>query len=99
MLGNLALIENDVLFRIDAAGDEGRGHLTRIARQFRGILPHRNGMQIDHAIYAVVTPLQIDEFDDRAEIIAEMQITGRLHAGKNQFLECHHGSPSCSLRA
>jgi hypothetical protein len=22
-----------------------------------------------------------------------MQITGRLHAGKNQFLECHRGSP------
>ena len=94
MFGDLALVEDDVLLRIDTAGDEGRGHLAGVARQFGGILPNRDGVQIDHAIDAVMAVLQIDEFDDGAEIIAEMQIAGRLHAGKHQLLECHRGSPS-----
>ena len=35
---------------------------------------------------------QLDELDDRAEIIAEMQVSGRLHAGKYQLFESHVGS-------
>ena len=41
VLGDLALVEDDVLLRIDAAGDEGRGHLADRARQFVRILPRR----------------------------------------------------------
>jgi hypothetical protein len=33
--------------------------------------------------------LQLHEVDDRAEVIAEMQIAGRLDARKNPFHECH----------
>ena len=89
MLGDLALVEDDLFFRIDAAGQERRGHLARGARQFARVLPHRDGVQVDHAIDAVIALLQRDEFGDRAEIIAEVQIAGRLHAGKYAFLERH----------
>jgi hypothetical protein len=93
MLGDLALVEHDVFFRVDAAGNEGRGDLTRIFRQLLGPAPDRNrlgdGVQVDHAIDAVVLVLQCDELRDGAEIIAEMQVAGRLHAGKHPLLECH----------
>jgi hypothetical protein len=35
--------------------------------------------------------LQGDELADRAEIVAEMEISGRLHAGEDERLECAHG--------
>ena len=61
MLSNLALIEHDVFFRIDAAGDESRSDLANGMRQLGRLLPHRDGVQIDHAIDAVVAVLQLDE--------------------------------------
>ena len=87
MLGDLALVEHDVLLRIDAAGDEGRGHLADRLGQLLRLLPHRDGVQVDHAIDAVVGLLQLDEFDDGAEIIAEVQVAGRLHPREHLFLE------------
>ena len=42
-------------------------------------------VQVDDAIEAVVRLLQLHEIDDRAEVIAEMQIAGRLDARKNPF--------------
>ena len=53
----------------------------------------RDRVQIDDAIEAVVAVLQLDEALDGAEIIAEMQIAGRLHAGKHPFLKRHAPSP------
>jgi hypothetical protein len=37
--------------------------------------------------------LHLHEVDDRAEVIAEMQITGRLDAGKNFFNKSHSQLP------
>ena len=51
-------------------------------------------MQVDDAIDAVGSVLQGDEFLDGAEIVAEMQIAGRLYAGKDEWLE---GGHFCSL--
>ena len=65
---------------IDPTGDEGRGDLANGLRQLDGILPHRDRMQIDDAIDAVVAVLQLDEALDGAEIVAEVQIAGGLHA-------------------
>ena len=87
VLGNLALVEHDVLLRIDAAGDERRGHLADRLGQLVRLLPHRDGVQVDHAIDAVVRVLQLDEPDDGAEVVAEMQVAGRLHPGEHLFLE------------
>ena len=49
-------------FGIDAAGDEGGGHLADRARQLVRVLPGRDGVQVDDAIDAVVALLQLDEF-------------------------------------
>src|SRR5258705_443641 len=70
--------------RIDAAGNEGRGDFAGIARQFGRATPHlyrlRQRVHVDHAIDAVMRLLQLHEVDDRAEVIAEMQIASRLDA-------------------
>ena len=91
MPGDLALVEHDVLFRIDAGGDEGRGHFAGIAREFGRAAPDvdamRDRVHVDDAIDAIVRLLQLDEIDDRAEVIAEMQIARRLDARKNPFNE------------
>src|SRR6266849_7484421 len=51
-------------------------------------------MEIDDAIDAGIPLLQCDELHDRAEVIAEMQIAGRLNPGKNQLIERHRAAPS-----
>src|SRR5262245_42630341 len=94
MLGDLALIEHDVLLGIDAAGDERCGDLARRLRQLGRILPYRHRVQVDDAVDAVVAVLQRDELHERAEVIAEVQIAGRLDAGKHPLLEGHAGTPS-----
>ena len=89
VLGHLALVQDDVLLRIDACCDEGRCDLADIAGQFGRVLPDGNGMQIHNAVDAVVGVLEFDEVDDGAEIVAEVQIARRLDARKNQFF-CSH---------
>src|SRR5262249_8675017 len=90
MARNLALIEHDMALWIDARGDEGRRHLACVAGELVGILKHGNGVEIDHAVEAIVLRLQCDEFGDGAEIVAEVQIAGRLHAGEHAGLSGGH---------
>src|SRR5690606_14681406 len=45
---------------------------------------------VDDAIDAVGAVLQGDEFADGAEIVAEMQVPGRLDAGKDELPEGGH---------
>ena len=93
MLSDLTLIEDDMFFRIDPAGNEGGGHLARVLRQLLGAAPDRqrlgNRVQVDDAVDALVPVLQRDELGDGAEVIPEMQIACRLYAGKYSFLEAH----------
>ena len=72
MFRDLTLVEDDVLLRIDARRDESRRHLADARLQFGRILRHGDRMQVDDAIDAIVRALQLDEFDDRAEIVAKM---------------------------
>jgi hypothetical protein len=46
-------------------------------------------VHVDDAIDAVVGFLHLHEVDDRAEVIAEVQIACRLDARKNPFNEWH----------
>jgi hypothetical protein len=48
-------------------------------------------MQIDDAIDARMRRLHLDEPLERAEVIAEMQVAGGLHAGKDALREWGHG--------
>jgi hypothetical protein len=56
------------------------------------VLEYGDGVEIDHAIEAVMLGLERHEFGDGAEIIAEMEIAGRLHAGEDAgpgFMSLH----------
>ena len=88
--GTWLWLKTMLLFRVDAAGDEGGGDLARVRLQRDRVLRHRDRMQVDDAIHAVEVLLQLDEFDDRAEIVAEMQIAGGLHAREDALREGGH---------
>src|SRR4051794_28168794 len=91
VFGNLALIEHDVPLGIDASGDESRRHLAGRAPKRFWPAPYVNRygdrVHVDNAIDALELLLQRDEFLDRAEVVAEMQVAGRLHPGKHALLE------------
>ena len=80
---NLRLIENDVLLRVHARRDKSRRDLARGAPQIGRLLLDGDRVHVDDAIDAIVMILQRHEFRDRAEIVAKMQIAGRLDAGEN----------------
>src|SRR5437762_8044032 len=93
MRADSALVEDDAALGIDAGGYIGGGHLARRLAQLVGVLRLGQRVQVDNAKDAVVIVLQRDPIADRAEIIAEMQIAGRLDAGKNSV---HRGAVSVS---
>ena len=65
------LQEQHVPPRVDAAGQQRRGHLPGLARQRLRLLPDGDGVQIDDAEDAVMVVLQRHPIADRAEIIAK----------------------------
>ncbi len=93
MLRHGRLIENDMLFRIDAGRDEGGCDRTDLVRHVLMDELGRQRMHVDDAVDAVIAFLQRHELADRAEIVAEMEIAGRLDAGENDFLEFAHVCP------
>src|SRR5690606_33533537 len=85
----LGLIEDDGALGINAGGDEGGRDFARGPAQGIGLLPDRDGMHVDHAIEGLVRILQGHEAANGAEIIAQMQIAGRLDAGKDARRKGH----------
>jgi hypothetical protein len=90
MLGNPTLVEHDIAFYVDAAGQKRRGHFADVLAKLGRIMRHRHRVQVDHAIEAGMGRLHLDEALERAQIITKMQIAGRLHAGKHQLGELRH---------
>ena len=89
--GTIDWLKMICLLAVDAGGQEGRGDLARLGRQQLGILRLGDGVQVDHAVEALVVVLQAREVADRAEIVAEMEIAGRLHAGQDAALQAAGG--------
>ena len=88
MGGDLRLIEQDRLGRIDPAGHQCRDHFAGVAGELCRIVWLRQGMQVgqkDKALSArrdrLVLKLHI--IDDCAKIIAEMGLTRGLNARDN----------------
>jgi hypothetical protein len=82
---NLALVEDDAALGVDAGGDVGGRDLARLRLQGGRVLPDRDRMQIDDAEHAVIAVLQPHPVADRAEIVAEMHVLGRLDAGEDSL--------------
>ena len=87
VFGHHRLVEDGLLVAVHAGREESRGDLARLRGELRGLLPHGDRVLVDHAVEALVIVLQAREVADRAEIVAEMEIAGRLHAGKDAALE------------
>ena len=91
MAGNAALVEDDMLLRVDAGSEERGGDRPGLLPQVVMDELGRDRVQVDDAVDAVVALLQGDELADRAEIIAQMQIARGLHAGKDAGGDVAHG--------
>ena len=84
--GHGRLMEYDRNLGIDARGHQGGGHLARLVGQQGRLLPHRDRVQIDHAIDAVkALVLEPRPIAYRAEIVAQRDAAGGLDSGKNAF--------------
>ena len=84
--GNLTLEVNDVLLRVKAAGDVLRKLRDRAAAQLCGVLTHGQAVQVGHEIIAVKLVSELRPVLDRAEVVAEVQVTGGLDAREHSFL-------------
>ncbi len=80
---DLALIEDDASLGIDAGGQISGGHLAGVSTQQGRVLPDGDGVQVDDAVDALVLVLQRNEVSDRTQVVAQVQVAGRLNAGKN----------------
>jgi hypothetical protein len=99
VLDDAALVEDDVLGWVDTGCKEGCRHLPRCLHEFSRLLPQRDRVQIDDAVNAVMRVLELDEAPNGAEIVAEMQIAGWLHAGEDKLCETGHRVPRGLWRA
>ncbi len=96
---HLALVEHDRARRVDAGGEERGGDLSDLRLQLGRVLPQGDRVQVDDAVEALrLARLHLHEPLHGAEIIAEMQVPGRLDAGEDQFVERGHRACSRSYR-
>ena len=86
VLGDLGLKVDDVFLRVEAAGQEERHGAQAGLAQLRGILAHRQCVEIHDGVEAVVLILKKGEVAQRADVIAQRQIARRLNAGENALL-------------
>ena len=61
-------------------GDDTGGDLARRPSQLRRVLGHRDRMQVDHAVDALVGILHPGPVADRAQVVAELEVSRRLNA-------------------
>ncbi len=94
MFLHLALVENDRAFWVQPASQIGSRHFKDGLVQLFRFLPQGDGMHVHHAIDAFLGFLQFDPVQHCAQIVAEVQIARRLHAGENPWGESgHQGNP------
>jgi len=85
MGGNSTLVKDNRAFGVDPSGNQTGSDFARIRSQLGGVLWHGDGMQVDYAINAIEILLRLNPVLDRAKVIAEMQIPGRLYTREDSF--------------
>ena len=83
---NFALDEDVATGRVDADSKVGRCDVEDILMQLLRILGDGNGMKIDHAKEAAIAVLDFSPLLERANVVANMEIVGRLYARDEQVL-------------
>ena len=64
-------------------GNPGRRRRSALARGFGGVLGGRQGVVVGDEVEALTLVLQGDVLLDGAEVVAQMQLAGRLHAAED----------------
>ena len=82
---HMALQKQGIARRIQAAGNVLRELGGGAAAQLLGVLPHGESVQVRHKIIAVKLVRQRGPVFHRAQIVAQMQITGGLDAREHDF--------------
>ena len=75
------------MLRVDARGQKQRRGLEDLGSQLGRLLIDRDGVQIHDAEDALVVALDLDPVLQRPKIVPNVQIAGRLNAGKDA---CFH---------
>ena len=90
--GNLALIEQHRFCRVQAAGKVGGCKLTRGVAQIGGVLEIRSDrVLVNDAIDRFHTIiLHGNKALQSAQVVAKLQVVGRLNAGKDAWREAGH---------
>src|SRR5439155_21353255 len=86
--GHGGLHHNGAGLRIDAGGQIKCGDLRDFRAQLARVLIDCDGVQVDDAEDALVILLNADPVFKGAKIVADVQISGWLHAGEDS---CFHG--------
>jgi hypothetical protein len=80
-VGGYGGLDNDArVLRVDAGGQEERSQFADFSAQLVGLLVDRDGVQIDDAEDAFEIVLNADPVGEGSEVVADVQITGRLNA-------------------
>jgi hypothetical protein len=77
-----ALMEDGAPLRVNPGRDICGGDFACGLPEFGWVLLNRNRVHIDHAEEAFIVMLHGDPVADSAQIIAKVQVSGRLHAGE-----------------
>src|SRR5215469_259763 len=99
MGGDHALVEDRAAPWVDPGGDVGCSYFARRGAQFVRVLRQGQRVEVDDAENALIVVLQRDPVADSAEIIAKMQIAGRLNAGKDAVHRTSNAGASGAVTA
>src|SRR3546814_4002061 len=101
MGGHTGLIKKDGTIRIDPGGNKCGGHFPDVADALLTRFMHGDAVQIGEEKEALTAfvhfVLHPHPIPDRAQIIAQMEIAGRLNAGKDAHRSEEHTSELQSL--
>jgi hypothetical protein len=85
MFRHVRLNEDDGDFRIDACGEIDAREVARFLREQFRVLRQSDRVEVDDAEETFVLVLEFDPVAQRAEVVAEVDVAGRLCAAENSF--------------
>ena len=96
VLGDVALHEHRRHVGVETDGEEHRRQLHGALADDAGLVGHREGVEVDDAVEGVVLVLAADPLPQRPQVVAEVDVTGGLHARQDTG-HVEHSTDECFL--
>ena len=98
-LGAMALHKEGALVRVEAKGNERRGHLARLAPQLLAVVHAGKGVVINDAVDGLVVLLQRHVIADGAQVVPQVRRPARLdpRIGADRLLRCGRLRHACRI--